>query len=667
MRLLTSWSSLIVPLALALAGCQFKVDRQLGPGEIRAHVVFLGSNGAKQDAPQATVRIENSSIGVTADARGDFVIRELQAGSYALDITWAPAGGDTPRGLRLRNIALDPGVSGGLAVGRDLGDVEIGAFGSITGTVTSTAAIPQGTVVTMAGLALMDAQSGTYQSPSLPPGDYDLTLFSPVDGGARVTDPVTVTVTPGRVATAPPFNLDTTPVVTGASGSISGTVLLVGAGSNGGSSVLLDPQPAGFVAPETDPSGLYSITSIQPGLYTVTAQVNDKSASVFFVVVGGNTTTVPVIVLALDDSQSLPDGGTGTDGGSVSGDGGPTDGGSADAGGGSLPDGGSCPGQMTPCGGTCVDLETDNNNCGFCGNVCPAIPSGLTGACTYGACLVTLNPSVQWDANDIAVDSSSIYWDNFDGQIVSEPLVGGTPATLGSWSSDSIGGLALDTSNIYWADTFGVFSMSKQGGTASTLLSRSGSRWRTVTDGSSVYWTDTTGVYGVTLAGAVISTLSTVTDAYGLGVDSTSVYFTQRSVGNVMSVGKTGGTPATLASGQDTPYDLRVQAPYVYWVNYDAPPTGVGAVMRVALTGGIPQTMSVNAEANFPQGITVDSNFVYWSNYGTGTVYAAPLDGQPAFRVTAQQANPLSMAIDANHIYWSTPTALVYAPKPGAL
>jgi hypothetical protein len=39
-----------------------------------------------------------------------------------------------------------------------------------------------------------------------------------------------------------------------------------------------------------------------------------------------------------------------------------------------------CKGGKKKCGKTCVDLETDGNNCGFCGDAC------ATGACVHGAC-----------------------------------------------------------------------------------------------------------------------------------------------------------------------------------------------------------------------------------------------------------------------------------------
>jgi Flp pilus assembly pilin Flp len=42
-----------------------------------------------------------------------------------------------------------------------------------------------------------------------------------------------------------------------------------------------------------------------------------------------------------------------------------------------------CPAAETNCAGTCVDLTSDSNNCGSCGNVCPvATPSCVASTCT---------------------------------------------------------------------------------------------------------------------------------------------------------------------------------------------------------------------------------------------------------------------------------------------
>jgi hypothetical protein len=49
---------------------------------------------------------------------------------------------------------------------------------------------------------------------------------------------------------------------------------------------------------------------------------------------------------------------------------------------------GSC--SLSVCGTSCVNEQTDSNNCGACANVCP-VPSNSTAACTAGACGFTCN------------------------------------------------------------------------------------------------------------------------------------------------------------------------------------------------------------------------------------------------------------------------------------
>ena len=45
-----------------------------------------------------------------------------------------------------------------------------------------------------------------------------------------------------------------------------------------------------------------------------------------------------------------------------------------------------CPAGTTECGGICVDLLTDVNNCGTCGNVCPEGQPGFVRGCVEGNC-----------------------------------------------------------------------------------------------------------------------------------------------------------------------------------------------------------------------------------------------------------------------------------------
>jgi hypothetical protein len=42
----------------------------------------------------------------------------------------------------------------------------------------------------------------------------------------------------------------------------------------------------------------------------------------------------------------------------------------------------SCQAGLTDCGGTCINLQSDNNNCGSCGTNCPAGYECISGSCT---------------------------------------------------------------------------------------------------------------------------------------------------------------------------------------------------------------------------------------------------------------------------------------------
>ena len=45
-----------------------------------------------------------------------------------------------------------------------------------------------------------------------------------------------------------------------------------------------------------------------------------------------------------------------------------------------------CTVAQTQCGGACVDLKSDDNNCGGCGNVCEPGPDGCVTTCVNGRC-----------------------------------------------------------------------------------------------------------------------------------------------------------------------------------------------------------------------------------------------------------------------------------------
>ena len=345
----------------------------------------------------------------------------------------------------------------------------------------------------------------------------------------------------------------------------------------------------------------------------------------------------------------------------------------------------SCPSGQTTCQGACVDLQTDNANCGECGNVC-VVQAPSSARCTVGRCLVTLATG-QLNPEGIAVDSVAVYWTNAgtpsnsavpDGTVMKVAQGGGTPLILASGPSP--GEIAVDGTSVYWAN-FGTYTAHSPsgdgavmkaplGGGSATALVSAGNPWAIALDATSVYYADFRSVCRVPLGGGASVTLVTA-ESYPadipaptqLAVDAASVYWTDTFNGLVLKVPIAGGTPTLLAFGQEYPWGIAVDHTSVYWTNggtSDIDPAN-GSVMKVSLDGGIPVVLA-SGQAD-PSRIAVDGEAVYWSNSGTigreanGAVMRLPLSGGTPTTLFLGQRGPYGIAVDATSVYWTSATA----------
>jgi hypothetical protein len=110
------------------------------------------------------------------------------------------------------------------------------------------------------------------------------------------------------------------------------------------------------------------------------------------------------------DVSSSGQGAAGT-GGSTSGSGGSSTSGNGGSGGTTSGSGGSggmgCPSGTTPCGITCVDLQTDSDNCGACGNSCLLGESCIGAMCTGGSSSSSASSTSSSSASSSSASSSS--------------------------------------------------------------------------------------------------------------------------------------------------------------------------------------------------------------------------------------------------------------------
>jgi hypothetical protein len=215
------------------------------------------------------------------------------------------------------------------------------------------------------------------------------------------------------------------------------------------------------------------------------------------------------------------------------------------------------------CGSACTDLQSDDDNCGCCGNRCPA-----TSACNLGKCgpvptLVEPSPAMLCRGLELAIDNSTLYWANIgDGTIQRASTAGGPPKTLAASENDPRG-ILVRGGNVFWmgrtpgnpAVARSIRVTSTNGGGVSVLgTSPTGYGGITVApDGATIYSSAGNSISRQLMAGApvVVGVEITMGVPRALALDGTKLAFPTDINGDVDVIDLVPGQVASCGASND--------------------------------------------------------------------------------------------------------------------
>lgn len=184
-------------------------------------------------------------------------------------------------------------------------------------------------------------------------------------------------------------------------------------------------------------------------------------------------------------------------------------------------------------------------------------------------------------------------------------------------------------------------------------------------DDTTVYFTstgekvsDTGKVQKVPKAGgAVVDLVTGLGVPYGIAVDRSFVYYTDRFTNGVFKVKKGGGKPMAIATGQPHANRVALDATNLYWTNSGPSEVGDGSVVKMPLAGGAPVTLA--AAVDLPEAIALDATDIYWTDTGAavpGKVMRTKIDGSQKTPTTLakNQSYALGIALEGDTLYWTT-------------
>ncbi len=87
---------------------------------------------------------------------------------------------------------------------------------------------------------------------------------------------------------------------------------------------------------------------------------------------------------------------------------------------------------------------------------------------------------------------------------------------------------------------------------------------------------------------------------------------------------------------------------FVYWSDY-----GAGTIGRAKLDGSHANRAFITPPSS-PFGMAIDDRHIYWTSFATGSIGRAKLDGTHVKpQLVTGASSPTGLAVDASHVYWA--------------
>jgi hypothetical protein len=142
-------------------------------------------------------------------------------------------------------------------------------------------------------------------------------------------------------------------------------------------------------------------------------------------------------------------------------------------------------------------------------------------------------------------------------------------------------------------------------------------------------------------------------DPAGIAVDSTSVYWTNSSGGQVNKIPIGGGTVTPIATGQMNPGGIAVDSANAYWADYN------DGTIHAASIGGNGTVSPIASSLVNPVSVALYNGNVYWTNSeqgnsGAGNVGFATTAGYGVVYTVGSSYLPWNLVVVGNTLYWTS-------------